>query len=59
MMTDLLHLGVDQVEVPHFVLVQLHGALPRLSLAGVHAVQHLLMWRCMYESGHVCRCVCC
>ena len=45
MMTDLLYLGVDQVEVPHFVLVQLHGALPRLSLAVVHAVQHLLMWR--------------
>ena len=44
-MHNLLYLGIDQIEVAHLVLIQLHGALARLSLAVVHAVQHLLMWR--------------
>lgn len=45
-MSNLLYLGIDQVEVSHLVLIQFHGALPRLGLAVVHAVQHLGMWGC-------------
>ena len=44
-MTHLLYLGIHQVEVARLVLIQLHGALARHSLAVIYAVQHLLMRR--------------
>lgn len=45
MMPHLLYLGIHQVEVARLVLIQLHGALARHSLAVSHTVQHLLMRR--------------